>query len=79
MGVTWNPQVVYECGQALGQEALDYQVDILLGTPNVNLLRNPLNGRFFEGYSEDPYLVTALAPELVKVSLQTLREVAANE
>lgn len=66
MGATWNPQVVHECGQALGQEALDYQVDILLGTPNVNLLRNPLNGRFFEGYSEDPYLVTALAPELVK-------------
>lgn len=66
LGATWNPQVVYECGQALGQEALDYQVDILLGTPNVNLLRDPLNGRFFEGYSEDPYLVTALAPELTK-------------
>lgn len=66
MGATWNPQVVYECGQALGQEALDYQVDILLGTPNVNLLRNPLNGRLFEGYSEEPYLVAALAPELVK-------------
>ncbi len=66
LGSTWNPAVVYECGQALGQEALAYHVDILLGTPNVNLLRNPLNGRLFEGYSEDPYLISALAPELVK-------------
>lgn len=66
LGATWNPRVVYECGQALGQEALDYHVDILLGTPNVNLHRDPLNGRLFEGYSEDPYLITVLAPELVK-------------
>lgn len=66
LGATWNPRVVYECGQALGQEALDYHVDILLGTPNVNLHRDPLNGRLFEGYSEDPCLITALAPELVK-------------
>ena len=41
LGATWNPQIVYECGVALGQEALAYQVDILLGTPNVNLLRDP--------------------------------------
>lgn len=66
LGATWNPEIVYECGQALGQEALDYHVDILLGTPNVNLHRDPLNGRLFEGYSEDPYLITVLAPELVK-------------
>lgn len=65
LGATWNPQIVYECGVALGQEALAYQVDILLGTPNVNLLRDPLNGRFFEGYSEDPYLIMELAPKLV--------------
>lgn len=66
LGATWNPEVVYQCGQALGQEALDYHVDILLGTPNVNLHRDPLNGRLFEGYSEDPCLISALAPELVK-------------
>lgn len=66
LGATWNPDVVYQCGQALGQEAIAYHVDILLGTPNVNLLRDPLNGRFFEGYSEDPFLITALAPQLVK-------------
>lgn len=66
LGATWNPETVYHCGQALGQEALDYHVDILLGTPNVNLHRDPRNGRLFEGYSEDPCLISALAPELVK-------------
>lgn len=66
LGATWNPSVVYECGQALGLEARAYHVDILLGTPNVNLHRDPLNGRLFEGYSEDPCLISTLAPELVK-------------
>lgn len=66
LGATWNPSVVYECGQALGMEARNYQVDILLGTPNVNLHRDPLNGRLFEGYSEDPHLICALAPNLVQ-------------
>lgn len=66
LGATWNPEVVYECGKALGEEALASHVDILLGTPNVNLHRDPLNGRLFEGYSEDPYLITALAPKLVQ-------------
>lgn len=63
---TWSPEVIYNCGVALGQEALAYHVDILLGTPNVNLHRDPRNGRLFEGYSEDPYLVSALAPSLVQ-------------
>ena len=66
LGATWNPSVVYEVGKALGNEALAYGVDVLLGTPNVNLLRDPLAGRLFEGYSEDPYLVSSLAPSLVK-------------
>lgn len=66
LGATWNPSVVYECGQALGLEARAYHVDILLGTPNVNLHRDPLNGRLFEGYSEDPCLISTLAPKLVK-------------
>lgn len=66
LGATWNPSVVHECGRALGMEARNYHVDILLGTPNVNLHRDPLNGRLFEGYSEDPCLICALAPELVQ-------------
>lgn len=66
LGATWNPDVVYECGKALGEEASVCHIDILLGTPNVNLHRDPLNGRLFEGYSEDPYLIAALAPRLVQ-------------
>lgn len=65
LGATWNPDIVRRTGEALGREASLYKIDVLLGTPNVNILRAPLNGRFFEGYSEDPYHVSKLAPELV--------------
>lgn len=66
LGATWDPETVYKTGKALGKEAAVFGIDILLGTPNINILRDPLAGRMFEGYSEDPYLVSALAPELVK-------------
>ncbi len=66
LGATWNPEVVYNVGEALGKEAGLYGVHILLGSPNVNIHRDPLNGRLFEGYSEDPCLVASLAPEIVK-------------
>ncbi len=65
-GATWNPDVIYDCGEALGREAVACHIDCLLGTPNVNIHRDPRNGRLFEGYSEDPYLVGALAPSFVK-------------
>lgn len=66
LGATWNPQVVEKVGEALGMEACLFGVHILLGSPNVNIHRDPLNGRLFEGYSEDPCLISMLAPELVK-------------
>lgn len=66
LGATWSPETVYAVGEALGMEACAYGVNILLGTPNVNLHRDPRNGRLFEGYSEDPCLVSELAPCLVK-------------
>lgn len=66
LGSTWNPEAVYKVGQALGIDSVIFGVDFLLGSPNVNIHRDPLNGRLFEGYSEDPYLVSALAPWLVK-------------
>lgn len=66
LGATWNPEVIYAVGAALGQEARAYGVNILLGTPNVNLHRDIRNGRLFEGYSEDPCLISKLAPSLVK-------------
>ncbi len=63
---TWNPEVIEQCGRTLGKEANYRGVDVLLGTPNVNIHRDPLNGRLFEGYSEDPCLVSGLAPSFVK-------------
>ncbi len=66
LGATFNPDVVKTVGEALGAEARLFGVQILLGSPNVNIHRDPLNGRLFEGYSEDPCLVSTLSPELVK-------------
>ena len=66
LGSTWNKEVVYEVGAALGMEAQTYKVNCLLGTPNVNLLRDARNGRFFEGYSEDPLVAGSLGSQLVK-------------
>lgn len=76
LGATWNKDTVYACGEALGREANAFGIDVLLGTPNVNLHRDPRNGRLFEGYSEDPYLITALAPSFAKGIQET--GVAAN-
>lgn len=66
LGSSWDPESIYECGRALGKEAHYYHIDVLLGTPNVNIHRDPLGGRLFEGYSEDPCLVSKLAPSFVK-------------
>lgn len=66
LGSTWDPKTVLEVSEALGMEALAYNTGVLLGTPNCNLLRDPRNGRFFEGYSEDPCLSKTLAPQMCK-------------
>lgn len=76
LGATWNPEAVYEVGKALGIEARAFGVNVLLGTPNVNLHRDIRNGRLFEGYSEDPCLVSKLAPKMT-TGLQE-QSVAAN-
>ncbi|MGN0389995.1 MAG: beta-glucosidase [Wujia sp.] len=65
LGCSFNPDVVRTVGEALGLECCLYGVHFLLG-PNVNIHRDARNGRLFEGYSEDPCLVTKLAPEMVK-------------
>lgn len=66
LGATFNPDVVNQTGHALGREARAYGVSMLLGTPNINIHRDPLGGRLFEGFSEDPCLIAKLAPEYVK-------------
>ena len=55
MAATWDLDLIYKVGQALGQECHAQNVNVLLG-PGVNIKRSVLGGRNFEYYSEDPIL-----------------------
>ncbi len=61
---TWNRKLLYEEGRAIGEEAKEQQVAVVLG-PGVNIKRNPLCGRNFEYYSEDPYVAGELGASFV--------------
>lgn len=65
MAASWNPDLVEKVGQALAEETLAMDCDILLG-PCVNIVRHPLAGRNFESYSEDPYLAGQIGVAYVK-------------
>ncbi len=66
---TWNLETVRAYAECVADDCLDYGADILLG-PGVNIKRNPLCGRNFEYYSEDPYLAGTIAREYIAAMQQ---------
>lgn len=52
---SWNPELIHKVGEAMAEECIQEKVSVILG-PGVNIKRNPLGGRCFEYWSEDPYL-----------------------
>ena len=65
MAATWNPEPIARAAAAIGREARALGVHVLLG-PNVNIQRNPLAGRNFETYSEDPLLSGVVGAAFVR-------------
>ena len=65
MANSWDPELGEGLGQRLGQEAAVQKVNVLLG-PGTNMKRNPLCGRNFEYFSEDPYLAGKMAAGYIR-------------
>ncbi|WP_078549502.1 beta-glucosidase family protein [Litchfieldia alkalitelluris] len=62
---SWNTELGEKVGEYLGEEAIAQKVNVLLG-PGVNMKRNPLCGRNFEYFSEDPYLAGKMAASYIR-------------
>lgn len=65
LAATWNPELAYESGKVLGEEARGRGKDVILA-PGINIKRDPLCGRNFEYMSEDPYLIATLVVPFIK-------------
>ena len=61
---TWDVDLIGKMGEALGEECIALNVDVLLG-PGANMKRSPLGGRNFEYFSEDPYLAGEMAASII--------------
>lgn len=64
-GAAWDAELLKAEGKAIGEEGLSYGVDVVLG-PGVNIKRNPLCGRNFEYFSEDPFIAGAMGAAWVQ-------------
>ncbi|MFQ8831448.1 MAG: glycoside hydrolase family 3 C-terminal domain-containing protein, partial [Ruthenibacterium lactatiformans] len=81
-GAAWDAELLKAEGKAIGEEGLSYGVDVVLG-PGVNIKRNPLCGRNFEYFSEDPCIAGAMSAAWVQGAQSTgagtsLKHFAAN-
>jgi beta-glucosidase len=65
LATSWNRDLLYKIGVALGEECQAEDVQIILG-PGANIKRSPLCGRNFEYFSEDPYLSAQLAAKHIQ-------------
>jgi beta-glucosidase len=63
-GATWDPELIESAGRVMGEETRSSGRGILLG-PGINIQRDPVGGRFFEYYTEDPFLNARLAAAIV--------------
>ncbi len=62
---SWDEDLLYEMGEALGDECRAEKISVLLG-PGMNIKRSPLCGRNFEYFSEDPFLAGKMAAAFIK-------------